>query len=91
MIKNITPKINENIEVMEGKAGDIIIQNKETKNAAHLNDRHEARESLFAILRGEDMSGWKLSNPERYITDKHSHPKEYTLLGASDLVDLLAY
>ena len=63
---------NTNIEIIEDNAGGLTIQNTETKAVAHFWHKSDqaALDSLKAILDGEDMSGWDLSDQECYITDE---------------------
>lgn len=75
--------INRNIEIIEDNGGGLTIQNTETKDAANFGHKSDqaAIESLKAVLEGDDMSGWDLSDPELYITDeeyqKHSSSGGY--------------
>lgn len=67
--------INSNIDIIEDNGGGLTIQNTETREVANFGHKSDqaAIDSLKAILKGDDMIGWDLSDPECYITDEEYH------------------
>lgn len=68
----IAPGICDAIRVIEDNGGGLTIQNTETKKVANFVHKSDqaALDSLKAILDGDDMSNWDLSDPRCYITDE---------------------
>lgn len=64
--------MNSKIEVIEDNAGGLTIQNTATEEVAYFEHKSEeaAVDSLKAILKGDDMSGWDVSDSECYINDE---------------------
>jgi hypothetical protein len=85
--------INKNIEIIEDNAGGLTIQNAKTKAVAHFDHKSDqaAIDSLKAILEGDDMIGWDLSDPECYLTDeefqKHASSGGYRTWDESEVVE----
>ena len=87
--------INKNIEIIEDNAGGLTIQNTKTQAVAHFDHKSDraAIESLRAILGGDTMDGWDLSESECYLTDtelaKHASSGGYRTWEESDVVNAI--
>jgi hypothetical protein len=87
--------INKNIEIIEDNAGGLTIQNTKTQAVAHFDHKSDraAIDSLKAILEGDAMIGWDLSDPECYLTDdeleKHASSGGYRTWEESDVVNAI--
>jgi len=79
------------IEIIEDNAGGLTIQNTESKDVAYFDHKSDqaALDSLRAIIAGDDMSGWDLSDPECYISDqeylKHASSGGYRTWDEDDI------
>ena len=62
-------RLHKNIEVIEGNAGGITVQNTETKQVAFFCDKYSenAIESLEELMEGGDIDDWGRSPADHYI------------------------
>ena len=84
--------MNMNIEIIQDNAGGFTIQNTASNAVAYFQCLQYAADSLRAVLAGDDMSGWDLSDPEYFIADEvfdYYRDSGMRLMTEAEIVELL--